>query len=69
MPKNLNEYIAIIPARSGSTGIKNKNTKKINRHPLIAHTIEAAKQSKNIKKVFVSTHGKEIDIKLKSSFK
>ena len=37
-----------------------KNTKKINGHQLIAYTIEAAKQSKNIKKIFVSTDGKKI---------
>ena len=60
MPEKFNEYIAVIPARSGSIGVKNKNTKKINGHPLIAYTIEAAKQSKNIKKIFVSTDGKEI---------
>ena len=60
MPEKFNEYIAVIPARSGSIGVKNKNIKKINGHPLIAYTIEAAKQSKNIKKIFVSTDGKEI---------
>lgn len=55
-----NNFIAIIPARSGSKGIKNKNLRKINGIPLINYTIEAAKRSKFIKKIFVSTDGKKI---------
>ena len=54
MNKNFCSFIAIIPARSGSKGIKNKNLKKINGIPLINYTIEAAKRSKFIKKIFVS---------------
>ena len=34
--------IAIIPARSGSKGLKDKNIKEINRKPLLAYTIESA---------------------------
>ena len=39
------DFVAIIPARSGSKELKNKNIKKILGHPLIAYTIKAAKLS------------------------
>jgi len=55
-----NEFIALIPAREGSKGVKNKNTKIINGHPVIAYSIIAARKSKNIKKVFVTTDGTNI---------
>ena len=51
--------IAIIPARSGSKGLKDKNIKKLNGVPLIAYTIEAALKSKKFDKVFVSTDSRE----------
>lgn len=57
MSKN---FIALIAAREGSKEIKNKNIKKINGHPLLAYSIFAAKKSKNIKKVYVTTDGKNI---------
>lgn len=47
--------IAIIPARSGSKGVKDKNIKELNGKPLIAYTIEAAIKSSMFDKVFVST--------------
>lgn len=47
--------IAIIPARSGSKGLKDKNIKELNGKPLIAYSIEAALKSKMFDKVFVST--------------
>ena len=47
--------IAIIPARSGSKGLKDKNIKELNGKPLIAYSIEAALKSKQFDKVFVST--------------
>ena len=52
------EIMAFIPARSGSKSIKDKNIKELNKHPLIAHSIMAALQSKYIKKVMVSTDSK-----------
>lgn len=55
--------IAIIPARGGSKGIKNKNIIDIMGKPLIVHTIEPAiKAMKNglIKDVMVSTDSEEI---------
>ncbi|MEA3513206.1 MAG: acylneuraminate cytidylyltransferase family protein [Campylobacterota bacterium] len=47
--------IAIIPARKGSVGLKNKNTKELCGKPLIAHSIEKAKSSKYIDEVMVTT--------------
>lgn len=60
------KIIAIIPARSGSIGIKNKNIKLLNSKPLIAWTIEAAINSKYIDQVIVTTDSKKIrDIAIK----
>lgn len=47
--------IAIIPARSGSKGIKDKNIKDLCGKPLIAYTIESALQSGKFDEVMVST--------------
>ena len=47
--------IAIIPARSGSKGLKDKNIKLLNGKPLMAYTIEAALKSKQFDDVMVST--------------
>lgn len=52
--------IAIIPARGGSRGIPKKNIIKIAGKPLISYVIEAAKSSKFISKIFVSTDDDEI---------
>jgi|TARA_Y100000310_G_scaffold192840_1_gene192745 CMP-N-acetylneuraminic acid synthetase len=52
--------IAIIPARGGSKGIIRKNIKPLNGKPLISYTITAAKQSKHIGRVIVSTEDTEI---------
>ena len=51
----LKRRIAIIPARSGSKGLKDKNIKLLNGKPLLAYTIEAAIKSKAFDTVFVST--------------
>lgn len=47
--------IAIIIARSGSKGLKDKNIKLLNGKPLLAYTIEAALNSKCFSEVMVST--------------
>ena len=52
--------IAIIPARSGSKGLKNKNLKLINGIPLVAYPILAAKKAKLIKRIILSTDSKKI---------
>ena len=60
MNKNHSKILAIIPARSGSKGVANKNIFKINEKPLISWTINSALNSNIIKKVIVSTDSKEI---------
>lgn len=57
--KNL-KPICIIPARSGSKRIKNKNIIKISNKPLIAHTIKLAISSKIFSKVVVTTDDEKI---------
>lgn len=47
--------IAIIPARSGSKGLPNKNIKELAGKPLMAYSIEAAIQSGMFSTVMVST--------------
>jgi len=50
----------LIPARGGSKGIPKKNIKPLGGHPLIAYSIIAAKLSKNIRRVIVTTDNQEI---------
>ena len=60
MYKTQKNFVAIIPARTGSKEAKKKNIALINGHPLLTYSIEAAKRSKFIKRIFVSTDGKDI---------
>ena len=52
--------ICIIPARSGSKRIKNKNIRKINNIPMLGTTIQIAKKSKIFKRIIVSTDTEQI---------
>jgi len=54
------KFIAIIPARGGSKGIKNKNIVLLKGKPLIAYSIEAAKESEVFDEIIVSTDSAEI---------
>ena len=54
------KILAIIPARGGSKGIKNKNIKLLNGKPLIYWTISTALKSKLISKTIVSTDSAQI---------
>lgn len=47
--------LAVIPARSGSKGLKDKNIKLLNGKPLLAYSIEAARESGLFSEIFVST--------------
>lgn len=47
--------IAIIPARSGSKGLKDKNIKLLDGIPLIAYSIRAASESGMFSHIMVST--------------
>ncbi|MFN5920668.1 MAG: cytidylyltransferase domain-containing protein [Bacteroidota bacterium] len=54
------KILSIIPARSGSRGVPGKNTKLLGGKPLIAYTIESAKQSKWLTDIVVSTDSESI---------
>lgn len=54
MKKKLKIY-AIVPARSGSKGLKNKNIKHLAGKPLISYSIEFAKRLKCIDRLICST--------------
>jgi len=51
---------AFIFARGGSKGVPGKNIKEICGKPLIAYSIEIAKEIKSIEKIFVSTEDDNI---------
>lgn len=54
----MTEVIAIVPARSGSKTIVDKNISFLSGHPLLAYSIAAAKLSKRIDRVIVSTNSR-----------
>ncbi|TGL49706.1 acylneuraminate cytidylyltransferase family protein [Leptospira kemamanensis] len=55
----MSNTIAIIPARSGSKSIKDKNLAKLSGHPLIAYSIAAGVLSKSVIRTIVSTDSEE----------
>ena len=56
----MTNILALITARGGSKGVPKKNVKVLAGKPLIAWTIEAAKASKFLDRVLVSTDDEEI---------
>jgi len=61
------KILGLIPARSGSKGIKNKNIKKFAGKPLITHSIETLKKINSVDRILVTTDSKKIaDIAKKS---
>ena len=52
--------LGIIPARGGSKSIPKKNIRLLADKPLIAHTIEVAKECKTLNRIVVSTDDGEI---------
>ena len=52
------KFISVIPARSGSKGIKNKNIIKIGKKPLVQYTFEAAINSKINENFILSDNAK-----------
>ncbi len=54
------KILAIIPAREGSKGLKNKNIKKLLNKPLYVHSVEFAINCKFIDKICVTTNIKKI---------
>ena len=53
-------FVAIIPARGGSKGIKKKNIQPLLGKPLISFSIESALESSYVQDIFVSTDSDEI---------
>ena len=60
MVMHVPQILAIIPARKGSKGIRGKNMIDLAGRPLIGWTIEAAKNSKLINHIMVSTNSREV---------
>lgn len=52
--------LGIIPARGGSKGVPRKNIKLLCGKPLLAYTVESAKQSKLLTRTILSTEDSEI---------
>ncbi len=53
------DIVALIPARSGSKGVKDKNILLLGGHPLIAYATASARQSKLISEAYVTTDSEE----------
>jgi len=53
------EVLAVIPARSGSKSIKDKNIRLLNGKPMMAYSIEHAVNSRSINRIIVSTDSKK----------
>ena len=54
------KVLVVIPARGGSVRVPKKNIKTLNGKPLIAYAIEAAKNSKTVDRIVVSTDADDI---------
>lgn len=54
------KVLALIPARGGSKGIPNKNIKDLKGKPLIAYTVDAARESGLFDDIIVSTDDEKI---------
>ena len=54
------QVVGIITARGGSKGVPRKNVRMVAGKPLIAWTIEAARQARSLNRVIVSTDDAEI---------
>lgn len=55
----MSKVIALIPARAGSKGVPNKNIRPLGGYPLLGWSIKAARKSKLIDRVIVSTDSEE----------
>ena len=53
------KILCLVTARSGSKGLKNKNIKILNNRPLLSYPIQAAKKSKFIDDIYISTDSKK----------
>ena len=58
--ENRLEILGIIPARGGSKGIPGKNLRELAGRPLLAYTTEAAKASRRLTRIILTTDSPEI---------
>jgi N-acylneuraminate cytidylyltransferase len=56
----VSEVLAVIPARGGSKSIPRKNARPLGGHPLLAWSIAAARASRRVTRVLVSTDDPEL---------
>jgi len=54
------KVLCLILARGGSKGVPRKNAKIIRGKPLIAHSIDVARESKYVDEIYISTEDSEI---------
>jgi len=54
------KILAIITARKGSKGVKNKNLKKINKKPLIFYTFDFIKKNKFFDNILLTTNSEKL---------
>jgi CMP-N,N'-diacetyllegionaminic acid synthase len=57
---NNKKILAVVPARAGSKGLRNKNSMILKGKPLFVYPLEALKNSKYIDKIVLSTDSKKI---------
>lgn len=53
-------FIALIPARGGSKGVKRKNLRDLAGKPLLHHTVDAARGSRHICDIYLSSEDDDI---------
>ena len=62
------EILCVIPARSGSKGLINKNIKPLNGKPMMVYSIECSKKSKYVNRTIVSTNSEKYAEIAKSNY-
>jgi len=65
----LNEFIALVPMKSHSVRVKNKNIKMINKKPLFYYILETLQKCKYVSKIFVNTDSDIIKEHIHKNFK
>lgn len=56
----MTHVLALIPARGGSKGVSRKNVRLLGDRPLLAHAVDAARASKLITRIVLTTDDEEI---------
>lgn len=62
------KILAVVAARGGSKGIKNKNLKLINGKPLVYYSIKNLIKSRSIDTIYLSTDSKQIEKNVRKYF-